>query len=178
MPPQFQRQKYFLACDTHAQAQHAEAMLRLFLAQDGSTTRLCEALAGGRVSLQVLAQSVVPELPAHLAGALPGARFLRRLTSLGAQGQVMLDSISYIAIDAVDARIVSELEAGVTPIGHLLARLWTRRGFRAPDPLLFEELWPAVGEPDLSASRSYTVFTPEGPCMLIGETFRRGMLAV
>jgi len=171
-----QRQAFFCSSDSQAQAAFAQAMLRLFLTQDGSTTRLCEAIAGERVSLQVLDQHVVHELPAQMTGALPGARFLRRLIALGARGQVMLDSISYMAMDALGSDDLRALEGGATPIGYLLANLWTRRGFRPHDPQLFEELWRKVGIPDAQASRSFTVITPEGPCMVIAETFRRGIL--
>jgi len=175
---QLQRDKYFRASDTDAQAAFAQALLRVFLTQDGSTTRLCEAIARDRVAIHLLEQAVVQQLPAQMGTALPGSRFLRRLTAIEAKGQVMLDSISYIAMDALGADIVQELEAGVTPIGHLLARLWTRRSFRADDTELFEELWLKVGDPDAQASRSYTVITPQGPCMIIGETFRRGILTL
>ena len=175
-PAPLQRQAFCSPSDSQAQAAFAQAMLRVFLAQDGSTTRLCEAIAGERVSVRVLDQRVVHELPGNMAAALPGSRFLRRVIALGARGQVMLDSISYHAMDALGDDEIRALEGGATPIGYLLAQLWTRRSFRPHDPQLFEELWREVGIPDAPASRSFTVITPEGPGMVIAETFRRGML--
>lgn len=156
----------------------ASPVLRLLLHQDGSTTRLLEMLAGGPVSVQVLEQGVVRKLPPQLQGALPGRSFLRRMTALHAHGHVLLDSLSYIALDALPAGIVEGLQRGSTPIGHLLARLWVRRSFRAGDTQLFDELWNVVGVPDPLASRSCTILTPAGPCLVLAETFRRGVLPV
>ena len=63
------------------------------------------------------------------------------------------------------------------PIGHLLSRLWVHRSFLDAAPLLYARLWGAVGGlPDTDASRTYCIVTPEGPRMLIAETYRRGML--
>ena len=176
--PRLLRQKYFSAADSSERTECARALLRLFLLQDGSTTRLCETMARDRLTVHVLEQAVVHELPAHLAGALPGCSFLRRITALEMQKQVLLDSISYIALDALDADNVARLEAGTTPIGHVLATLWTKRSFRSEDVALFDEFWRVVGQADAQASRSYTVCTPQGPCMVIAETFRRGIYSL
>lgn len=51
-----------------------------------------------------------------------------------------------------------------------------RRSFLAPAPLLYQQLWSEVGLPDPEASRNDCIATPEGPRMLIAETYRRGML--
>jgi chorismate-pyruvate lyase len=175
--PRLLRQKYFSAADSNERTECARALLRLFLLQDGSTTRLCETMARDRLTVHVLEQSIVPELPPHLAGALPGRSFLRRITALEMK-EVLLDSISYIAVDALDADNVARLEGGTTPIGHVLETLWTKRSFRSEDVALFDELWRVVGHADAQASRSYTVFTPQGPCMVIAETFRRGIYSL
>ena len=70
-----------------------------------------------------------------------------------------------------------DLEAGAAPLGHLLQRLWVRRVFdetgAAP---LRRRLWGACGLPDPEATRTHTLFTPDGPLMLITETWRRGMM--
>jgi hypothetical protein len=80
-------------------------------------------------------------------------------------------------LEGLQADVRRDLEAGVMPIGHLLARLWVRRRFLEPVPALFERLWSVAGGlPDAGASRLYCIATPEGPRMLIAETFRRGML--
>lgn len=152
-------------------------MLQLLLAQDGSTTRLCETIAGGPVALHVLAQRTVQDVPDVVCSVLPGARFIERITCLAAHGEVMMDNLSYIALDGLPADIQRDLEAGTMPIGHLFARMWIRRSFLGAQPALHERLWAAVGgPPDAKASRSYSVVTPQGPSMLITETYRRGML--
>jgi chorismate-pyruvate lyase len=171
------RQHFFQPSDTPAAAAHARQVLQLLLAQDGSTTRLCETIAGGPVALHLLEQRVVDTVPAEVRTALPGTRFIERVTCLAAHGQVMMDNLSYIALDGLPADVRRDLEAGTMPIGHMLARLWVRRAFLPATPVLQERLWAAAGGlPDPPASRSYCIVTPDGPRMLITETFRRGML--
>lgn len=152
------------------------ALLAVLLAQDGSTTRLLEALFGTPIAVHVIDQQVVPQLPGTLHGELPGERFLRRITSLQSGGYVLLDSLSYIAVDVLPMPVVRELKEGIRPIGHVLSELWTRRLFRDGDTVLLEELWRAVGAPDSRASRSLCICTPDAPCMLLAETFRSGVL--
>lgn len=130
------------------------------------------------MSVRLLEQEAVDDLPSEMGQVLAGRRFLRRMVSLEARGHVMLDSWSYIAMDALPASAVEQLEAGATPIGHILAPLWVQRRFRQGDMQLFQDLWAAVGHPDPGASRSYSILMPEGPCMVVGETFRGGALAV
>ncbi|MDB6000852.1 MAG: hypothetical protein JWP52_2551 [Rhizobacter sp.] len=170
------RQRFHQPSDDLATLSHARDTLQLLLAQDGSTTRLCEAIAGGPVVLQVLAQRVVHEVPDEVRQSLPGTGFIERITCLAAHGEVMMDNLSYIALDGLPPDLRRDLEAGTMPIGHLLARLWVRRSFLAAAPQLFDRLWDAVGLPDPAASRAYCIATPEGPRMLIAETYRRGML--
>lgn len=158
------------------QAAHARRLLPLLLAQDGSTTRLCETIAAGPVSLLVLEQRIVDAVPAAVSAALPGKRFIERITCLAAHGQVMMDNLSYIALDGLAADVKRDLEAGNMPIGHLLSRLWVRRRFLDAEPTLYARLWTAVGLPDPAASRVYSIATPEGPLMLLAESYRRGML--
>jgi chorismate-pyruvate lyase len=153
----------------------AAALLRLLLAQDGSATRLCETIAGGAIALHLLEQRVVSVLPVDAHALLPGREYLERITSIAAHGEVMMDNLSYIALERLPPALRGELEGGRVPIGHLLGGLWMRRRFVAPGAAFFERLWAVVGQPDPAASRAYCVDTPEGACMLIGETFRRGM---
>ena len=172
-----ERQRFHQPSDSPARAEHARDILRLLLAQDGSTTRLCETIAGGPVSLHVLEQQIVQAVPAAVRAALPGASFIERITCLAAHGQVMMDNLSYIALEGLPEDVRRDLEAGAMPIGHLLSRLWVRRSFLEATPVLYERLWGAVGGlPDTEASRTYCIVTPEGPRMLIAETYRRGML--
>lgn len=155
----------------------SKRVLQLLLAQDGSTTRLCETVAGGPISLHLFAQRIVDSVPSAVRASLQGERFIERITCLAAHGQVMMDNISYIALEGLDADVQRDLEAGVLPIGHLLARMWVRRNFLAPEPELLKRLWSAAGGlPDAASSRMYCITTPQGPRMLIAETFRRGML--
>ncbi|MBI5277778.1 MAG: DUF98 domain-containing protein [Burkholderiales bacterium] len=151
-------------------------MLQLLLAQDGSTTRLCEAIAAGPVTLHMIEQQIVGTVPAEVRAVLPGARFLERITCLAAHGEVLMDNLSYIALDGLAPDVRRDLEDGVMPIGHLLSRMWVRRSILDAKPSLYAKLWGAVGLPDLDASRTYCISTPEGPRMVISETFRRGML--
>ena len=152
-------------------------VLQLLLAQDGSTTRLCETVAGGPVDLHVLAQHPAQEVPDVVRSVLPGTRFIERITTLSAHGEAMMDNLSYIALAGLPHDVQRDLEAGTMPIGHLFARMWIRRSFLGAQPTLCERLWATTrGLPDAAASRSYSVVTPQGPCMLITETFRRGML--
>jgi chorismate-pyruvate lyase len=157
-------------------AAHSRRILQLLLAQDGSTTRLCETVAGGSVALHVLRQTATEEVPETVRDALPGTRFIERITSLAAHGEVMMDNLAYIALEGLEESLQRDLEAGRMPIGHLLSRLWVRREtWPRPEPL-HQRLWSEVGLPDPPATRVYRIFTPEGPRMLIAETYRRGML--
>jgi chorismate-pyruvate lyase len=157
-------------------AAQANSILQLLLTQDGSTTRLCEAVAGGPVTLHVIEQQVLGTAPAEVRSVLPGAGFIERITCLAARGQVLMDNLSYIALDGLAPDVRRDLEDGVIPIGHLLSRMWVRRSFLDPSPALYAKLWDAVGLPDPDASRVYCIATPDGPRMMIAETFRQGML--
>jgi len=171
------RQRFLQPDAAPERARIERRFLDLLLAQDGSTTRLCETVAGGPVLLQVPLQRVTAEVPALVRSSLPGARFIERRVVLAAHGEVMMDNLSYIALEGLPDDARRSLEAGVTPIGHLLERLWVRRAFddSAAAPLR-RRLWDACGLPDAGATRSYRVDTPDGPLMLITETWRRGML--
>jgi chorismate-pyruvate lyase len=175
-PSPCRRELFVDASASPADAAQAQRILRLLLAQDGSTTRLCESVAGGPVELHVLRQAVTHNVPPLVREHLPGERFIERITFLAAHGQVLMDNLTYIALHGLPADIERDLLAGSMPIGHLLARLWARRE-RVPEAAeLHERLWHAVGMPDAGATRSYRILTPEGPRMLIAETYRRGML--
>jgi chorismate-pyruvate lyase len=173
LPAALLRQRFHETSTPPAQARR---LLQLLLAQDGSTTRLCETIAGGPVSLQLIEQGVTREAPAEVRAVLPGSQFILRITCIVAQGQVMMDNLSYIALEGLPPDVQRDLEGGAIPIGHLLSRLWVRRAFLDPAAALYERLWGAVGLPDAAASRNYCIATPEGPRMVIAETFRGGML--
>jgi chorismate-pyruvate lyase len=176
LPVSWRRERFIDLAAGSADATHARRVLRLLLAQDGSTTRLCETIAGGPITLQVLHQAPTGDVPALVREALPGTRFIERITSLAAHGEVMMDNLTYIALQGLDEPLQRELEAGQAPIGHLLARLWVRREAVPDATVLHDRLWSAVGTPDPVATRAYRIVTPEGPRMLIAETYRRGML--
>jgi chorismate-pyruvate lyase len=177
--PAVQRRRFCDPGATPAEAALAERLLALLLAQDGSTTRLCETVAGGPVTLLLAHQSITSQVPEYVRDALPGACFIERFTSLAAHGEVMMDNLAYVALDGLAPDLRRDLEGGVAPIGHLLARMFVRRHplqARHAAPALQERLWSVLGMPDAGASRAYGVITPEGPRMVIAETFRRGML--
>jgi chorismate-pyruvate lyase len=151
-------------------------LLRLLLAQDGSTTLLCETLSGGPVELQVLSQTVIANAPPAVRSTLPGTHHLERITSLIAHGEVMMDNLCYVCLENVPSDIRADLEAGLMPVGHLLQRLWVRRTpLVQSDTSGVHKLWQLTGLPDASATRSYQITTPQGPLMVITETYRRGM---
>jgi len=160
-----------------AQAAQAQERLCLLLAQDGSTTRLCEALAGGPVQLVLHYQERVAPVPPVVQSLLPGAQFIERCTSLCAQGEVMMDNLTYVALDRLSSELREGLAAGTLPIGHLLATLWVRRSAveAARAAPLYERLWQHVGLADAPASRAYTIYSEQGPLFLIAETYRGGM---
>jgi chorismate-pyruvate lyase len=169
------RQHFHQPSDSAEKASHLRSMLNLLIAQDGSTTRLCEAAAEGPVTLQMVDQRVVQEVPDDVRSALPGELFIERITCLVAGGHVMMDNLAFVALDGLASDVRGDLEEGKLPIGHLLSRMWVRRRF-FDAPALRERLWRSCGSPDPKASRSYCIVTPEGPRMLIAETFRRGMV--
>jgi chorismate-pyruvate lyase len=175
-PEAFSRERFACANAAPEQAAHECSVLRLLLAQEGSTTHLCETVAGGPVQMRVLRQRHTGEVPAIVREQLPGERFIERITFLAAHGAVLMDNLSYIALHGLENDIERDLLGGTTPIGHLLARWWVRRE-TVPDlhGELAARLWQMVGLPDAAATRSYRILTPEGPRMLIAETYRRGL---
>ncbi|HEU4620755.1 MAG TPA: chorismate pyruvate-lyase family protein [Burkholderiaceae bacterium] len=162
------------AATPHAAEQR---LLTVLLAQDGSTTRLCEAIAQGPIKLHVYRQHVTHEVPALVREYLPGKQFIERITSLVAHDRVLMDNLSYIALEGLEPDIEADLRAGTMPIGHMLSRWWVRRERIADFIDLAQRLWEAVGLPDLAATRAYRIVTPEAPRMVIVETYRRGMVA-
>ena len=172
----FIRQTFHQVTDSPSDARHAAAVLRLLLAQDGSATRLCETVAATQVTVHLVRQEEIDEVPEEVRSCLPGDSFIERTTTLVAHGQVMMDNLAYIAVAGASDELRGGLEAGGIPIGHMLQRMWTRRMFLATPSPLHDRLWASVGTPDASASRLYAVETPSGPLMMIAETFRRGML--
>jgi chorismate-pyruvate lyase len=152
-------------------------LLRLLLAQDGSTTRLCQAIATMPLTLQVRRQTVTDAVPGCVRDVLPGERFIYRVTSLAARGQVMMDNLVYVAPDGLPEPLRAGLDSGAIPIGTLLESLWVRRKPLPADvvKILSEQLWAEVGLPDPDASRAYTIATPGGNLFVIAETYRQGM---
>jgi chorismate-pyruvate lyase len=151
-------------------------LLRMLLALDGSTTRVCEALACGPVQLQLLHQAQTIEVPVAVREQLGGQSWLVRVTSLHARGHVLMDNLSYTRLDAVPAWFLSQLEQGQAPIGHLLERLFVRREKVPGSPELAQQLWQLVQQPDVRASRHYRISTPEGALMQIFEVYRAGIV--
>jgi chorismate-pyruvate lyase len=166
--------------------------LNVLLTQDGSTTRLCSAMLGASVQIHVHQQHVVnavhahiidtlhqtaaPQIPTEVAALLGGTAWLQRITSLhDAQGNVLMDNLSFTCLDATPAWFMAALKEGTMPIGQLLDRLFIKRQAVSTTGAVHNLLWNAVGLPDSRASRSYQVATPEGAFMLIFEVFRGGL---
>lgn len=151
------------------------ALLRTLLAQDGSTTRICEAIARRRVQVLVHRQIRTTEAPSAVRDQLGGERWLERVTSLVVDGKAMMDNLSYTRLDAVPEWFLEDLDRGQAPIGYLLDRLFVRRENIEADEALRAGLWSVVGVPDDAASRAYRIVTPDGPLMAIFEVFRAAM---
>jgi chorismate-pyruvate lyase len=159
-------------------AAHAP-LLRALLSLDGSTTRLCEALAGGPVQVLIHQQRRTADVPEAVREALGGTRWVERVTSLCAGREVMMDNLSYTCVDTAPGWFTQGLEEGAVPIGHLLQRLFVwREGLNQHALRVLPLLWAHVGQPDERASRAYRIVTPEGPLMLLAEAFRGGMVRV
>lgn len=152
-------------------------LLRALMALDGSTTRVCEAIAQAPMTVQLLSQQQTDSVPAAVRESLGGQRFLHRVTSLHAHGRVLMDNLSYTRLDAVPGWFADQLNEGKAPIGHLLQHLFVKREPLASTPEIEDALWQHVGQPDLRTSRCYRIVTEQGPLMLIFETFRSGMVA-
>ena len=153
--------------------EHAK-LLRLLLAQDGSATRLCEALAGKPISVLLQYQHRTSDVPAAIRSGLGGTAWLERITTLHTGGVVLMDNLSYTRLDAVPDWFLAELDAGKAPIGYLLDRLCIQREDLRLDDEIAGRLWPHVGLPDPRATKLYRILTPDGPLMWVFETFRAG----
>lgn len=151
-------------------------LLRLLLALDGSTTRICEALAQAPMDVQLKHQQRTSDVPAAVREQLGGRAWLERVACLHAHGEVLMDNLSYTRLDAVPDDFLRGLDAGHAPVGHLLKKLFVQREPLPATPEVADRLWRHVGEPDERASRCYRIVTAEGPLMLIFEAYRSGMV--
>jgi chorismate-pyruvate lyase len=156
-------------------ARHAP-LLRALMALDGSTTRVCEAIAQAPMQVELLLQQQTDRVPQAVREQLGGTQYLHRVTSLHAQGRVLMDNLSYTRLDAVPDWFLEQLHEGKAPIGHLLQRLFVQREPLAGSAEIEDGLWQHVGHPDPRASRCYRIVTEKGPLMLIFEAFRQGMV--
>jgi chorismate-pyruvate lyase len=156
-------------------AKHAP-LLRVLLALDGSTTRVCEAVAQSPITVDLLAQHQVTSVPDAVREQLGGDAWLLRVTSLHAHGRVMMDNLSFTRLDAVPEDFLQGLRQGKAPIGHLLQTLFVQREEVPGSAEIREMLWRHAGQPDAAASRSYRIVTADKPLMLIFEAFRSGMV--
>ena len=152
------------------------SLLRLLLGQDGSTTRLCEVIAGGPVELFLHSQTRVQIVPDGVLEFLGGESWIERITSLHVAGRVMMDNLTFTRTDRIPNEFAADLERGELPVGRLLDRMFVKR--RLIQALgLGEILWTVTGLPDARASRAYTISTQfgsseSGAFMLIFETYR------
>jgi chorismate-pyruvate lyase len=151
-------------------------LLKLLLAQDGSTTKLCEAISSSRVSLVVHAQSRIETVPEVVLRELGGTSWLQRVTSLHAESRVLMDNLTFTRLDRVPDWFLSDLEQGQAPVGHLLEKLFVHRVPLNSTPELERLLFNMVGLPDSGSSRAYMINTKEGALMLVFESYRAGMV--
>jgi chorismate-pyruvate lyase len=154
------------------------SLLTLLLAQDGSTTKLCEAISKSQVSLRVHSQARVETVPEVVKRELGGTSWLQRVTSLHVNARVLMDNLTYTRLDHVPAWFMADLEMGKAPVGHLLEKLFVRRQRIKSTIDLEQVLFEIVGFPDSNASRAYTVNTEDGALMLVFETYRAGFAQV
>jgi chorismate-pyruvate lyase len=154
----------------------ASSLLRVLLGQDGSTTRLCEVIAGGPVELFLSSQARVETVPNGVLEVLGGSSWIERITSLHVSGRVMMDNLTWTRADRIPDEFVGDLERGELPVGRLLDRLFVKRQL-IPASSLGDVLWSVTGFPDARASRAYTISTQldsgdAGAFMLVFETYR------
>ncbi len=149
----------------------------MLMALDGSTTRVCEAIAQAPVQVLLLAQTQTDDVPDAVREQLGGSAWLARVTSLHAHGRVLMDNLSFTRLDAVPPWFLAQMNEGQAPIGHLLQHLFVRREPVASDARTEALLWRHVSLPDERASRCYRITTERGPLMMIFEAFREGMVA-
>jgi chorismate-pyruvate lyase len=154
---------------------HARNLLKLLLAQDGSTTKLCEAIAESRVVLTVHVQSRVETVPEVVMRELGGTSWLKRITSLHSEAQILMDNLTYTRLDRVPDWFLTDLEQGLAPVGHLLEKFFVRRERLDSTIDLEQVLFDIVGFPDSSSSRAYTINTELGALMMVFETYRAGL---
>lgn len=159
-----------------ATAQWAALWKQMLLVQDGSATLLCETIAKGPVQLEVLHQSRTQDVPDAVRDHLPGDEFIERQVCMSFAGQVMMDNLTYISLQQLDADVREHLERGVSPIGYIFDfKLTRKRPIPCPDTVL-DALFARSGLPDAGAARSYVLEIENNSCMLITETYRAGML--
>ena len=153
----------------------ATAWKKLLLAQDGSATLICETLVGAKVQLDVLHQAETTDVPASVKAHLAGDRFIERQVVMSFDGQVMMDNLTYIALEGLDPTVKDHLENGTSPIGYIFDIKRTRkRAVPIRDDVL-TGLWSRCGEPDPSSARTYVLEIENTSSMLITEVFRAGM---
>jgi chorismate-pyruvate lyase len=161
------------------------SLLRLLLGQDGSTTRLCEVIAGGPVELRLHSQARVEIVPDPVLEVLGGESWIERITSLHVAGVVMMDNLTWTRLDRIPFEFAGDLERGELPVGRLLDRLFIKRRMVSASSL-GDVLWNQTGLPDARASRAYTISTQSGSTqsgsseagafMLVFETYRGEMV--
>ena len=147
------------------------SLLRVLLGQDGSTTRLCEVIAGGPVELCLHSQARVEVVPDRVLEHLGGVSWIERITSLHVAGRVMMDNLTWTRVDRIPLEFAGDLERGELPVGRLLDRLFVKRQLIQASNL-GEILWAVTGLPDPRAGRAYMISSDVGPFMLVFETYR------
>ena len=149
----------------------SSGLLRVLLGQDGSTTRLCEVIAGDPVELRLHSQARVQTVPDGVLEFLGGASWIERITSLHIAGRVMMDNLTWTRLDKIPPEFSDDLERGELPVGRLLDRMFVKRQLIQASNL-GSGLWAVTELPDPRASRAYTISSDQGAFMLVFETYR------
>lgn len=154
----------------------AKMWKQMLLTQDGSATLICETLANGPVKLDVLHQAVTQNVPEAVRSHLPGSDFIERQVCMSHKGEVMMDNLTYVALEQLDGDVRRHLEQGLAPIGYVFDIKQTRKRPLPCPAAVLDNLWARAGVPDPNSARSYVLEIENNSCMLITETYRAGMM--
>ncbi|MNB74840.1 hypothetical protein D3C81_141780 [compost metagenome] len=102
----------------------------ILLQNDGSTTKMLELIIGGEVTIKVHDQDWIfrRELPLDFFFPIEGSGpFIRRVTSLYYQDEVISSNLVFGNPDAISADLQERLIQGTLPIGKLIKEIEYRR---------------------------------------------------
>lgn len=176
--PQLERKRFDAGIENGSPfATWAALWKQMLLVQDGSATLICETIANGPVQLDVLYQEITEHVPAEVKAHLPGSKFIERQVAMSHKGKVMMDNLTYVALEQLDSDVRQHLEQGLAPIGYVFDIKQTRKRPLPCFDSVLDSLWARCGVPDPRSARSYVLEIENNSCMLITETYRAGMMS-